>query len=75
MGPAGETRMACPDPGAAETERRFLRQPGAVVKFGFMAGRLMLMEEGGAPGGHPFSHCQNAGKFVTFILPSGHPYY
>ena len=47
MGPAGETRMACPDPGAAETERRFLGQPGAVVKFGFMAGRLMLMEEGG----------------------------
>jgi heat shock protein HslJ len=45
-GPAGSTRMACPDSAGAEAEARYLARLGSVVKFGFSACRLMLMYEG-----------------------------
>ena len=41
VGPAGSTRMACPEP-AMTVETRFLEQLGQVEKFGFMVGQLML---------------------------------
>ena len=41
VGPAGSTRMACPEP-AMKVETRFLEQLGQVEKFGFMVGQLML---------------------------------
>ncbi len=41
LGPAGSTRMACPDP-LMQVEDRFLKQLAGVNKFGFMAGQLML---------------------------------
>jgi len=41
VGPAGSTRMACPDP-LMQVEDRFLKQLAGVNKFGFMAGQLML---------------------------------
>ena len=41
VGPAGSTRMACPDP-LTQVEDRFLAQLAGVNKFGFMAGQLML---------------------------------
>jgi hypothetical protein len=45
-GPAGSTRMACPDSAASDAEARYLARLGSVVKFGFSACRLMLMYEG-----------------------------
>jgi heat shock protein HslJ len=45
-GPAGSTRMACPDSAANAAETRFLSRLGSVNKFGFSACRLMLMYQG-----------------------------
>lgn len=47
-GPAGSTRMACPDESAADAEALYLARLGSVVKFGFSACRLMLQYEGEA---------------------------
>jgi heat shock protein HslJ len=44
VGPAGATKMACPEPAMA-VEMRFLKQLAGVTKFGFMTGRLMLSYE------------------------------
>jgi heat shock protein HslJ len=41
VGPAGATRMACPDPAGA-IETRFLGQLAAVQKFAIVAGQLSL---------------------------------
>ena len=41
VGPAGSTRMACPEP-EMKVETRFLEQLGKAKKFGFMVGQLML---------------------------------
>jgi heat shock protein HslJ len=46
VGPAGSTRMACPDSAASDAEARYLARLGSVVKFGFSACRLMLQYEG-----------------------------
>ena len=44
VGPAGATRMACPEPAMA-VEARFLEQLGRVKKFGFFVTRLALSYE------------------------------
>jgi heat shock protein HslJ len=44
VGPAGATRMACPDAEMA-VETRFLKQLAAVRKYGYMMGRLALFYE------------------------------
>ena len=41
VGPAGGTRMACPDP-QSSTETRFLEQLGGAQRFGLSAGRLTI---------------------------------
>jgi len=41
FGPLGGTRMACPEP-AMQLEQRYLKALGAVIKFGFVAGKLGL---------------------------------
>ena len=41
VGPAGSTRMSCPEP-AMQIENRFLEQLAAVKKYGFLAGQLAL---------------------------------
>jgi len=44
VGPAGATRMACPEP-LMEVESRFMQQLGAVRRIGFMATQLALSYE------------------------------
>ena len=50
VGPAGATRMACPEP-LMEVESRYLQQLGAVNKIGFMATQLILYYEKDGVGG------------------------
>ena len=46
VGPAGATRMSCPEP-AMQVEDRFLKQLAAVKKYGFVAGQLALSYQSG----------------------------
>ncbi len=50
LGPAGATKMFCPDPAGA-VETRFMSQLQGVTKFGFTMGRLMLSYEVGGEHG------------------------
>jgi len=47
LDPPAATRKICP-PEAMQVEERFLAQLGAVRRLGFMSGRLMLDDQGGA---------------------------